>query len=107
MPRRLHRGNGDAAVIARQRSRLQQISRVCAAVKTSQFLLDHNAAVPSTMHRWLVTAARRANKASTDKAPAMVVPLVPSIAMAVTPAAGSPNCLSQRDELRPEPSTQL
>lgn len=70
-----------------QRRRLQQIGRVCAAVKTSQFLLDHNLAVPSTMHRWLVTAARRANKASANKAQAMIVPLAPPIAAAVTPAS--------------------
>ena len=69
-----------------QRQRLQQIGRVCAAVKTAQFLLDYNLAVPSTMHRWLVTAARRANKASAAKAQAMVVPIATSMA-AVTPAA--------------------
>ena len=37
------------------------LGRVCAAVKTAQFLLDYSLAVPPTMHRWLVTAARRAN----------------------------------------------
>jgi hypothetical protein len=70
-----------------QRRWLQQIGRVCAAVKTTQFLLDHNLAVPPTMHRWLVTAARRASKVNTAKASAMVVPLAPPIAAAVTPAA--------------------
>ena len=70
-----------------QRRRLQQIGRVCAAVRTSQFLLDHNLAVPPTRHRWLVTAARRANKAGAATVLAMVVPPDPSIATAVTPAA--------------------
>jgi hypothetical protein len=69
-----------------QRRRLQQIGRVCAAVKTAQFLLDNNLAVPATMHRWLVTAARRANNASKAVALAMVAPASPSIS-AVTSAA--------------------
>lgn len=51
-----------------QRRRLQQIGRVCAAVKTAQFLLIHNLPVPMTMHRWLVTAARRVSRTISSKA---------------------------------------
>jgi hypothetical protein len=73
-----------------QRRRLQQIGRVCAAVKTAQFLLSHNLLVPPTMHRWLVTAARRANKAGVANALATVLPVPPQSA-AVVPAAFEPS----------------
>jgi hypothetical protein len=70
-----------------QRRRLQQIGRVCAAVNTARFLLSHNLIVPPTMHRWLITAARRVNKAGTTKTPATAIPVASSIATAVMPAA--------------------
>ncbi len=70
-----------------QRRLLQQIGRVCAAVKTAQFLLSHNLTVPPTMHRWLVTAARRVKKIATAKGSAMGLPIVAPIATAATPAA--------------------
>ena len=73
-----------------QRRRLQQIGRVCAAVKTAQFLLSHNLLVPPTMHRWLVTAARRANKAGAAKASATVLPVLPPTAT-IVPAAFEPS----------------
>jgi hypothetical protein len=66
-----------------QRRRLQQIGRVCAAVKTAQFLLGHSLLVPPTMHRWLANAARRVKRASAARASAMAVPLAPPIAPAM------------------------
>ena len=61
-----------------QRRRLQQIGRVCASVKTAQFLISHNLMVPPTMHRWLITAARRVNKASAARTSAMAHPPGPA-----------------------------
>lgn len=74
-----------------QRRRLQQIGRVCAAVKTAQFLITHHLPVPMTMHRWLVTAARRVSRARSAHALTAGLPVVPQQPASVMPAVFEPS----------------